>query len=347
MHRCLFFVFLLLFVGITESGRNAYRQQDSSMPHIITQWDNEAQTYALKDSHLEAYPIFKVFDKEFFMNNLLPAGNISYRYKADSSVNGAHLSSLIEHLLKEIDKKKKRYKNFTILSNKNFNRKKACGMLVLRFNDYPFIVKLCIETPATFVDPYCKGLDNVWFFPMGGGVNRHITGLTRIKNAQIIQERIAQSPVWAHKVDIPRKWYWLPTTRPWIKITGKHIGGLDEITTTIPGTYCVIADAIESDKQLRLLDSKDTTMAMDLCNYLQLFIDPHINNFMIENASNKIVIVDTEHFPTVVGIKNAITFNNYTEWYLYLISKCAKDWFFRTKEERIAAQLTPNKLALI
>lgn len=330
-----------------ESGRSMYRQQDDSMPYITTQWENDTKTYQLRDSHLEAYPIFKVFDKQFFMDHLLPKTTVSFRYEPSKGVHGEHLSKLIEGLLAEINKRKKQYKHFTILSGKNFNRKKACGMLVLRFNDYPFVAKLCIETPETFVDPYCKGLDNVWFFPMGGGVNRHITGLTRLKNAKIIRERIAQSPEWANKVDIPRKWHWLPTKSSWIHITGNNIGGVNEISTTIPGTYCVIADAIESDKQLALFNNNDTAMAMNLCNYLRMYIDPHINNFMIEKNSDKIVIVDTEHFPTVVGIKDDITFNNYTEWYFYLMSKCAKDWFFRTKDERLVAQVTPNKLALL
>jgi hypothetical protein len=292
------------------------------------------------------YPIFKVFDEDFFKKHLLPAGAISFRYEPDISVNGSHLDALLQELLVEIKQKKKQYKNFIILSDKNFNRKLKCGMLVLKFKDYPFVAKLCIETPETFVDPYCKGIDNIWFFPMGGGVNRHITGLTRIKNLEHVKQRLAQSSQWADKVDVPRKWHWLPKRVSWIKITGRHIGGLDEASTVIPGTYCVIADAIEAHKQLSLLKPSDTAVAMELCNYLQMFVDPHINNFIIEKNSQKIVIVDTEHFPTVVGIKDTIAFNNYPEWYMYLVGKCTKDWFFRTKSERLEAQLKPNNLAL-
>jgi hypothetical protein len=55
---------------------------------------------------------------------------------------------------------------------------------------------------------------------------------------------------------------------------------------------------------------------------------------MIEKNSGKIIIVDTEHFPSFVGLKEEITFNNYTEWYLYLAGKCFKNEFLLTKKER-------------
>jgi len=212
--------------------------------------------------------------------------------------------------------------------------------MILKFKRYPFIVKLAIETPETFINPYCKGLDNVWFFPLGGGINRHLAGLTRIKNLQIIKERLAKHPQWATMLDLPRKWYWVPQNSDWLKITGSNIGGHKKISTKIPGTYCIIADAIESKEQFSLFNNDQTTLALSICNYLDLWIDPHINNFMIETDTNKIVIVDTEHFPSVVGIKEKVAFDSYTSWYLYLMGKCTKDWFFRTKSERQITQAT-------
>jgi hypothetical protein len=67
---------------------------------------------------------------------------------------------------------------------------------------------------------------------------------------------------------------------------------------------------------------------------------------MIENNTNKIVIIDTEHFPTTVGIKEKVYFNNYFEWFSFLAGKCAKDWFFRSKKDRYLAQHIPHPQAL-
>ena len=85
---------------------------------------------------------------------------------------------------------------------------------------------------------------------------------------------------------------------------------------------------------------------MELCNYLDLWIDPHIDNFMPEKGTDKIVIVDTEHFPSFVGLKEPVTFSGYLSWYTYLATKCLKSMFFRTKKERRQAQLIPHRMAL-
>ena len=72
-----------------------------------------------------------------------------------------------------------------------------------------------------------------------------------------------------------------------------------------------------------------------------------VKNFMIENKTGKLVAMDTEHFLTIVGIKEKIQFKNYLEWFIYLATKCAKDWFFRNKKERHLAQIIPHNQALI
>lgn len=212
--------------------------------------------------------------------------------------------------------------------------------MILRFNDYPFVLKLCIESPETFTNPYCKGLDNIWFFPMAGGINRHLTGLTRIKNLEIIKQRLADHHEYSQCIDLPRKWYWVPSKSAALKITGSNIGGKSKVFIEIPSTYAIIADEIKPQHHFRLFHKDQAVLALNLCNYLDLCLDPHINNFMVEKDTNKIVIVDTEHFPSVVGIKEKMTFDSYTSWYLYLMGKCAKDWFFRTKDERHLAQST-------
>ena len=239
-----------------------------------------------------------------------------------------------------------KYTDFIVVSNKNFNRRKALGMLVLKFKEYPFIFKLYIETPKSFVSPYGKGLDNIWFFPMGGGINRHIAGFTRIKNLDLINEKLMNSAELSHIFGTPRKWHWLPSKPIWLVLNGKNIGTHKEIHTKIPAIYGIIADAIDGHNDLSIFNTEHTSKILGLTNYLNHYIDSHIDNFMVEKNTNKIIIIDTEHFPTVVGIKNQITFNNYFEWFYFLASKCAKDWFFRSKKDRIAAQSQTHAFAL-
>lgn len=346
-----FLLFTLYFLGchLRLHCRSVHRPKDIyDTPQISVCWaQHPKESYILKDSHLEIYPLFQIFDRDFFTSQLLPDKPISFRYDPLQSAPVSKINQLINELLQEIRKKKRSYKNFTVLSQKNFNRKKGFGMMVLKFNSYPFILKLCIETPKTFVSPYGKGIDNIWFFPMGGGINRHLAGFTRIKNLEVIKEKLVQDPQWASLIDTPRKWYWTSPKEPWIKITGYNLGGYKEISTEIPGTYAIIADAIEVEKKLTLFDKDYTKITMNLCNYLDHWIDSHIDNFMIEKNTHKIVIVDTEHFPTVVGIKEHVNFDNYLDWFVFLAGKCLKDWFFRTKKERFLAQTKPNQLALI
>lgn len=313
--------------------RSIYRPIDPHLPEIRVKWAGDSQEYILKKYHLEEYTLFKLFDLDFFMKHMLPDGPISFRTDPKKSISRDTLTSLIDELLVEIKHGQRNFTHFTILQSKDYNFKKCNGLLIVKFNDYPFVVKLFIEKPESFVSPFDKGFEPIFFFFMAGGVNRHLTGFTRIKNRYIIEQRIAQSP-WAPNVDIPRKWHWVPSGAQWIEITGKNISHIKERSIKFPGTYCIIADAIDAERNLSLLNRDDKKMAMELCNYLDVWIDPHMKNFMIEKGTGKFVIVDTEHFPTVVGLREKITFNSYTDWYLYLAGKCWRNAFMQTKWER-------------
>ena len=336
----------IVIPGLVYGTRSVHRPQDYPIPRITTQWEGDSVMHYLTDSHLEEYPIFKTFDHDFFYQNLLPHEPLSFRNNPEKTVDYQIINDLIEELLGEIAKKKKKFKHFTILTHKNFNRRKRCGMMTLKFNEYPFILKLCIETPKSFINPYCKGLDNMWFFPMGGGVNRHLAGFTRVKNLKIIRKKLEQSSYWSTIVDMPRKWYWIGKDTRNIEVTGYNVGKNEIISTKIPGTYAIIADAISFERQFSHHNAQDTKTALALCNYLENWIDAHIDNFMIEKETQKLVIIDTEHFPTVVGMKEKKIFNNYFEWYCYLAGKCAHDWFFRPKEERMGIQANPQPITL-
>ncbi len=336
----------LLIHSLPTTCRSFLRPRDPQAPQLIAKWADGTEEYQITDSHIEEYPLFVVYNDAYFNAHLLPRTDIAYRYNNECSVSGAVLNDLIEHVLKEIKACKKKFTHFYLIQDKDFNHRKAAGLIVLQFKNYPFILKLFIETPESFVKPWCKGAEPVWFFYMGGGVNRHMTGLTRIKNLEFIRDKLKEHPKWTDFVDTPRKWYWAPHNQQWVKLIGKNLGGKKEITTCIPSMYAVVADAIMPAQEATIFDKHRRKIALELCNTLDLFIDPHIDNFMVEYGTNKLVIIDTEHFPTLVGLKEKQTFKTYLRWYLGLAKKATHDIFFRLKSERKQAQFKHSELRL-
>lgn len=341
-------LFLIIFVLCSPlCARSFLRPTNPSLPRLTAQWSDEPSTiYSITDSHIEEYPLFIVFNEDYFNRHRLPLDDITYRYDSQRTVSGAHLNELIELLLHEIQCRKRKYTDFILLQDKDFNHKKAAGLAVFRFKDHPFILKLFIETPQSFVDPWIKGILPVWFFYMAGGGNRHITGLTRIQNKIVISNKLKCIPKWARFVDTPEKWFWTPKNEKWIKLTGYNISGKNVITSRIPGTYAIIAEAIEQSEDKTIFDRHKRKIALELCNTLDLFIDPHIDNFMIEKGTNKLIIIDTEHFPTLVGLKEKASYKTYVRWYLGLMRKATYDIFFRDKKARQEAQFISSKLNL-
>lgn len=340
---------LILFFLLAPlmNARSVLRPRDTSLPQLIAQWeDGSGKIYSIRDSHIERYPLFDVFEKSHFDEYIIPEDEIPYRYNKNKSVSGAHLQELAENLLIEIASGKRKYTDFILLQDKDFNHKKAAGLAVFRFKNYPFILKLFIETPESFVRPWMKGILPVWFFYMAGGGNRHVTGLTRIRNKILISKKLKQNPRWADIVDTPHKWFWLPKQPLWIKLTGHNIAGEDELTSLIPGTYGLIAEAIEPTEKRTAFDCHKRKIALELCNTLDLYIDPHIDNFMVEKNTHKLVIIDTEHFPTLVGLKEKASFKTYIRWYLALMGKASYDIFGRSKKARKEAQLKNSSLHL-
>ncbi len=326
--------------------RSHLRPKNPHEPQLIAKWAHNDVQYSLTDSHIEEYPLFVVYNHQHFNEHLLPHTPISYRYEPEKTVSGAHLNDLIEQLVTEIKACKTKFTHFVMIQDKDFSHCKAAGLIVFRFKDYPFILKLFIETPESFVNPWCKGTQPVWFFYMGGGVNRHITGLTRIKNMEFIRSKLQQSPAWNYFIDTPRKWFWAPQQQEWVTLIGKNLGGKKEITTNIPSVYAIVADLIIAAPESNDCWHHRRKIALELCNSLDLFIDPHIDNFLVEEGTNKFVIIDTEHFPTLVGFKEKHTFESYLGWYMGLSKKALCDIYFRPKCKRKASQLKQSELRL-
>jgi len=338
-YACLI-IFIFSFCPL--QGRSVHRPKDPRTPEITTRLLGETQKYTLISFHLEKYPIFETFDKEFLMEQQLPSTPIVFQ-QGNGSVDSKKLEKMIEGLLKEIRKNKKNYSDFTVLVDHNFNHREQCGLLIVKFKDYPFVLKLFMETPQTFVEPFQKGFEPTFFFYMGGGVNRHLSGFTRIKNLHVVKERLAQSAYWSERVVTPRKWFWIPKKTEWLEIVGKNIGPEKTIVTHIPAVYGIVADAIDCGEKFSIHNPEHTALSLGLCNYLDLWIDPHIPNFMFEKNTGKIAIVDTEHFPTVVGLKETPQFKSYTDWYMYLINKCGGNMIFSTKKDLLALQDAPSR----
>lgn len=340
---------MILLIGINSvKGRSPLRRKDPLLPEITIQWEDSNKIYRLRSSHLEEYPIF-AFDAKDYKKNNLPKTNITHAAGLGMS-NGATLSTLIEEVIKDIEKHKRHFKHFTVLQDKNFNYIECYGLIVLKFNDHPFVLKLFIERPDTIYNIYNKGVEPLTFFYMSGGTTRHITGLSRIINRENVLAKINKMPAWQGKIHIPRKWFWTPENKPWIKIVGKNIGKKKNPSISLPGTYAIIADAVDTKQKNDLSSSQQRKIIMDLCNDLNLFIDPHSNNFVFNKnpitGDIMITILDTEHFPSMVGFKKNIKFNDHVEWFFHLTGKFIKDAYFRTKEERRAAQEELHELAL-
>lgn len=329
---------MLLLYSIVYA-RSPQRKKDPSVPMIITRWQGADQSHSLSYYHLQEKPFFHLFDPIHFFEHLLPLGPIVYRH-GTGTICGESIANLIEQLIEEIQKNKNTYTHFTILKKRDFNKRDKTGLIIVKLKEYPFVIKLFMETPESFVYPLSKGFEPTCFFLMGGGVNRHLNGFTRIKNLLYLRQKIASDHYWAHRVDFPRKWFWLPKNPQWIELEGFNMGKNPQITkkTLIPAVYAIVCDYIDVERTFSLTNIDDRNTALELSNFFRQSIDPHINNYGIERQTKKIVPLDTEHFPTMVGYQEPPYCQNYLQWYLKLSLKMLKDCIGTTKKERRALQ---------
>jgi hypothetical protein len=330
---------LLLASDQYAHNRSILRPQEP-LPEITTYWlDTPAKRYSLRDSHIEEGPIFKTFNEKFFNNNLLPHEEIPLRNHPEQSVSGIHLSTQIEKFVRELKDRKRHFSDFTVIKDTDFNYSNLSGCIIVKFIAHPFILKLFVENPKSFVRPYSKGFEPCCFFVMGGGIMRHLTGFTRIANIQDIKKLAAEDPYWSKVIDTPRKYFWLPKTERWFVVEGKNIGTKTAQRTVLPSVYGIVADEIKITKKVSLLHAEQALRCMRFCQFTQYRIDPHIQNFRIEKETGKLVLIDTENFRALVGLKDRFAVDSYIDWYMNLIGKCLKDKFFRSKEDRQLAQL--------
>lgn len=268
------------------------------------------------------------------------------------AVDSKIISDLIEECVEEIFKiykkpKDKKFKHFKILKDRNFNYKMNAGLIILKCNDHPFVVKLFIDNPRSFTKPYSKGTETSFFFIMGGGMNRYLAGFTRISNLCALQEKIAADPYWSEHLTLPRKWYWTPKNVRHFTVEGKNLGTEKEQSQSYPSVYAIICDEIITDYQFNTFKSEDRETVRQIAQFCGNRIDPHIYNFFIEKNTGKIAIIDTEHFASIVGLKEPLSFDSNFEWYCTLANRCLKNTLFKSKKTRKDIQKQATSSALI
>lgn len=355
LYTCIY-IFSLLQSSVCTAGRSVFRPDDPHIPTIQVCWKGSTKMHSLRDYHLEEYPLFHTFDEAYFNAHMLPEGPLNYRQDPNKSVDGKILSNLIQELVDQLlaDRKQpakalKELTHFTILKKRDFVWKTATGCLIVKFNDYPFIVKLFLETPKSFVHPFDKGFEPTCFFLMGGGANRHISGLTRIPNLEYVEKQIQEHETYKDIIAFPRKWFWAPQNPKMLTVNGVNIGTCTgPLSTEYPSIYAVVVDAIDIERSFSLTSYEDRKLALSVSKYLKSFIDAHINNFVIERGTGKTVIIDTEHFPTVVGLRKELPGQGYVGWYGRLAAKRVRDTYCQTKYTRRSLQKRgPSPLALL
>lgn len=352
------FFFLIFLIGLpifSLMSRHPFRLPNPDYPKVTAYLKHQPlKKYQLISPYVRLYPLFG-FKTEDLYPSLLPYGNIKYR-TSNESVSSNHLRPLIEKTVEEIKSRKRKIRKnkqleyFKILQDKNFNYKKSCGLIVLKFKKHPFVLKLFMENPNTILNYRATGMEPTFFFYMGGGSSRHLCGFTRIKNRATMAQKIKQYKQWVNHVQLPRKWFWLPKKQSDIILTGQNIGGHDYIETHIPSIYGIIADEFDLSKETKVFSRKiKSRIIMQLCNDLELLVDPHTPNFtFIEDKARKkfdIIIVDTEHCPTMVGLKEVKKCKTHNGWYIYLVKKCINDVFLQTKRSLLQAQTQKSKLS--
>lgn len=331
------FIFLLAL-----HARSPHRTQDLVDPFIKAYWkDNPSKVYTFYDSHLQE-AMFKLYDESYFNQHLLPDGPIHFRYEPEKFVEGRALSKIMENLIQEIKhlKKKQRkivFKDFTIFKKRDTNKRDHTGLYVVKFKDYPFVLKLFIETPEGITQPLHKGFEPICFYYLAG-LSRHFNGFSRIKNLENIKKTTQSDPYWSSKMGYPYKGFWLPEDPEWIVIEGYNIGTQKKITTVIPGIYGVFCDEIKWKKPFSLSDENDRQEAINLSNFLNHRIDSHINNFGYEIETGALVPIDFEHFITAVDLPENHHCDNYFYWYRDLSLNMTQRLLFRNKAERRTAQ---------
>jgi len=338
-------LFLWLLTPFTTQPRNPRRAFDPLVPTITVcasdpqqekTWASRRSSYdpvqtgcTLKSNFLRLKPLKCGFDEEFFKQHYLPNEIITYRDRS-GVVHGSTLSKLASELIEEIKVGQRKFTHFTILKDKDFNYKTLSGLIVLRYNDYPFVIKVSIEHPHTVVQPYSKSNEAGGMFISGGNL-RHLSNFTRIMNLHRIKQILSYNPFYLHSIGFPCKWYWKPENEYNLKIHWVCNGQSE--TIYLPSIYATISDFIytEEHQPQHELNKLSMRVATDV-NFL---IDPHAGNIQIEKGTRKYILLDTEDFRLMTGLNTTMKAKKYIGWFVELVTNAAHTLLLRSKKERL------------
>ncbi len=342
LYKKIFTLILILF-SVTLHPRNPRRKTDQTCPKIEVfasdhkihkDWyfpsnKKPAKKHTLQNNFLRLRPIKHGFDETFFNQNYLPKDNITFRSSNDI-VSGLKLSEIAETLIEEIKQGKTNFSHFKVLKDSGFNYKTRAGLIVLKYKNYPFVIKVSIEHPHTMINPFSKSYEASGIFIMGGNL-RHLTNFTRITNLKRIKELLCFNPFYLYNLDFPRKWYWKPENGYDLEIHWKC--GNQKDFAKIPSIYAVISDFIFTEEYQP--HHELNKLSMKVATDVGFLIDPHAGNILIEKNTRKYVLLDTENFRLMTGLDTPMNATKYIGWYIELLSRSSKTCFLRNRTERI------------
>ncbi len=151
---------------------------------------------------------------------------------------------------------------------------------------------------------------------MNGGINRHISGLTRVTTNKALSQFLSAHRHAYPNITTPRVWAWQPPDTSWLHLSLHH--GKTHATTTIAREYALINDLVEY--QAGHTAPRDIVFSL-FCATDNLF-DPHDGNCVYEIPTQSYVILDTESFMTMIGFSRPRYTHSYVGWYVHLISYC-------------------------
>jgi hypothetical protein len=346
-------IFFLSFILASNNinCRSINRPHDPLNARLETNWVGDNKKYCLESYDFESSSFFQKFDKVYVMKNLFPMAPITYRNNPDKCVDGKILDELLNKFIDNIYSKSKKNKKeqneiFKILKDNYFDADTVTGSIIVKFKKYPFVVKLFFENPKSFLRPNHRTLLQRSIFYMGGGSCRYGLGFTRIKNLNYIKEFLENHLRWKALIDVPRKWYWFAKLTKWFDLTGYNVNNVPLQKTTLPSIYGVIADCIESERTFTYFNEQDRNVALTLTEELNECLDPNISNFVVEKGTGKLLLVDTEHISSCLGLRAPIGYSTYEGWYIQLAKKYMGDLYFRTKRKRLDIRYGKHKLVM-
>src|SRR5579864_9466036 len=142
MKKVIISIIIPLLVCMHMDGRSPFRKKDPNTPEIIISWKNSPIEIKHANWVYKKYPLFNAFNKNFFYGHLFPKQSIPAQAPSERSFDAAILDKAVNNLVGEIKKHRQTYTDFEVLKDRNFNYKQKCGLLILRFKNYPFVLKL-------------------------------------------------------------------------------------------------------------------------------------------------------------------------------------------------------------